>query len=52
MTVDHVLTRCPKLPTQREDIWLNRTEVEEQLFVNLEQLHQMTMFITEAGLSI
>jgi hypothetical protein len=29
-----------------------RTEVEEQLFGNQEQLHQTTMNITEAGLSI
>jgi hypothetical protein len=26
--------------------------VQEQLFGNLEQLHEMTMFITEAGPSI
>jgi hypothetical protein len=30
----------------------NGTEVQEQLFSNLEQLHQPTMFITKAGLSI
>jgi hypothetical protein len=27
-------------------------DVQEQLFGNLEQLHQKTMFITEAGRSI
>jgi hypothetical protein len=35
-----------------EEIWPNGTEVQEQLFGNLEQLRQMTMYITEAGLSI
>jgi hypothetical protein len=30
-----------------EEIWPNRTEVQEQLFGNLEQLRQMTMYITE-----
>jgi hypothetical protein len=28
----------------------NRTEVQEQLFGNLERLHQTTVYITEAGL--
>jgi hypothetical protein len=52
MTVDHVLTRCPKPATLREDIWPNGTEVQEQLLGNLEQRHQTTKYITAAGLSI
>jgi hypothetical protein len=36
----------------REEIWSNGTEVQEQLFGNLEQLHQTTMYITEAGMRI
>jgi hypothetical protein len=39
MTVDHVLTRYPKLATLREKIWPNGTEVQEQPFGNLEQFH-------------
>jgi hypothetical protein len=35
MTVDHVLTRCPKLTTlMREEIWPNGTDVQKQLFGN------------------
>jgi hypothetical protein len=53
MAVDLVLTRCPKLATlMGEEVWPNGTEVQEQLFDNLEQFHQTTMYITEAGLSI
>jgi hypothetical protein len=33
----------------RDEIWPNGTEVQEQLFGNLEQLHQTTIFIGEAG---
>jgi hypothetical protein len=42
----------PKLATLREEILPNGTEGLELLLGNLEQLHQMSMFITEAGLSI
>jgi hypothetical protein len=42
--------RCQKLATLRKEICPNGTEVQEQLFGNLEQLHQTTMYITEAGL--
>jgi hypothetical protein len=35
-----------------KEIWPNGNEVQEQLFGNLEQLHQMKKLITEAGLSI
>jgi hypothetical protein len=41
-----------QLSWKGKEIWPNGTEDQEQLFVNLEQLHQMAMFITEAGLSI
>jgi hypothetical protein len=44
-------TKCPKLATLREEIWPNGTDVQEQLFGNLEQLHPMAIFITEAGLT-
>jgi hypothetical protein len=46
MTVDQVLARCSNLATRREEIWPNGTEVQEQLFGNLEQLHQTTMVRT------
>jgi hypothetical protein len=36
MTVNHVITRCPKLAILKEKILPNRTEVQEQLFGNLE----------------
>jgi hypothetical protein len=42
MTVNDDLTRCPNLATLREEIWPNGTEVQEQLFGNLEQFHQTT----------
>jgi hypothetical protein len=45
MPVDHALTRCPKLATLMEEIWPNGSKVQEQL-------HQTTMYITEAGQSI
>jgi hypothetical protein len=52
MTFNQVLTRWWKLATPREEIWPNGTEVQEQLFGKLEELHHMTMYTTEAGLSI
>jgi hypothetical protein len=38
---------CPSENTEEEE-----DPVQEQVFDNLEQLHQTAMFITEAGLSI
>jgi hypothetical protein len=37
MTVIHVLTRCLKLAILREEIWPNRTEIQEELFGNLDE---------------
>jgi hypothetical protein len=36
----------------REDIWPNGTEVQEQLFGNLEELYQMAVFIAVAGSTV